>query len=221
MPFKLLQLYTYGVRQCILQFKVTHGIISSSLSPPPLITLNRFGFLPAQKILQSAPSRMKNKVFSPCRKKKILKKSRQLLTSCLAVYLWTFSFILSYLLCCLKCLELRLEEHSVDSRLVLKERKRKAEKFWQQMCVFVCWGHIHSMYQLEHWFLFSAEWRKYFKQGEKNTQNIAKMQFVRKAHISRLPVIVRPLQKRKRPLSQTQLLLFLFLLIYSFFKWTK
>lgn len=41
------------------------------------------------------------------KKEKTLKKSRQLLTSCLAVYLWTLPFILSYLLCCLKCLELK------------------------------------------------------------------------------------------------------------------
>ena len=85
-------------------------------------TLNRLGKGPmwegkrarereGETFCSQPPSRMKNKLFPPAakkkKKKKTLKKSRQLLTSCLAVYLWTLPFILSYLLCCLKCLELK------------------------------------------------------------------------------------------------------------------
>lgn len=99
------------------EFKGIHGLLRRF--PPPrfsLLIINRIGF--AHENLQSAPSGMRKINFFF-----LLKKSRQLLTSCLAVYLWTISFILSYLCAILKCLEFRLEERSEDSWLVLKERR--------------------------------------------------------------------------------------------------
>lgn len=75
------------------------------------------------------PSRMENKLSPPCRKKKKnLKKSRQLLTSCLAVYLWTLPFILSYLLCCLKCLELKSRRTLSGIQTFIKRKGKGGSK---------------------------------------------------------------------------------------------